>query len=76
MFGQRATSWKYPRRCRRLCDAPVLRVMRNLPGRRGGPLKRSVVWLTSMGLFNVGTAFGLGAALYLAGSVTLGTAFL
>jgi ATP-binding cassette subfamily B protein len=41
-------------------------------------LKRSVVWLTSMGLFNVGTvlAFGLGAALYLAGSVTLGTAFL
>lgn len=41
-------------------------------------IKRSVVWLTSMALFNVGNvlAFGLGAALYLSGAVTLGTAFL
>ncbi len=41
-------------------------------------IKRSVVWASSMGLFSVGTvlAYGLGAALYLSGQATLGTAYL
>lgn len=41
-------------------------------------IKRSTIWVSSMGLFSVGTAlaFALSAALYLSGRATLGTAYL
>ncbi|UFP94607.1 ABC transporter ATP-binding protein [Gloeobacter morelensis] len=45
---------------------------------RHASMRRSLVWLITLGLFTLSSvlAFGLGAYLYLAGAITLGTAYL